>query len=357
MKETFVVFSGDFGRRAHCATHLFKEIAKNHRVIWVETSGLRNPRFNRRDFSRIFEKLLRLSQKTSMDFDSGIEIRRVLTLPWTHLWLIQKLNRSLVKRRLGDLDRATFVSTFPTHGCYAKLTAFSKRIYYCVDDFGKWEGYSSKRLSVEERELVESVDLILTTSPELTKARPGATYFAHGTDVDHFRLPPLKYRSKELCVFGLLDERLNEDFLVELMSSLPEYNLKLVGEITTSFDRLKKMPNVSFTGQVPYEELPDVIATTEAFILPYKANDLTKTIEPLKLREYLATGRQVLTTDFGDLGQLEESLFKSNSVSEWVSFLRNPNFKGNPVVLETWAQRASAFINLAVIAVRSGNHP
>jgi len=63
---------------------------------------------------------------------------------------------------------------------------------------------------------------------------------------------------------------------------------------------LDAIPNLYFTGAKPISELPAYLAAFDALILPFRINDLTRSIYPLKLNEYLASGKPVISTPFSE---------------------------------------------------------
>ena len=58
------------------------------------------------------------------------------------------------------------------------------------------------------------------------------------------------------------------------------------------------MPNVHFTGRKPYDEIAAYMAAMDVLIMPWNRSDWIKGCNPIKLKEYLAVGRPVVTTDF-----------------------------------------------------------
>ena len=61
--------------------------------------------------------------------------------------------------------------------------------------------------------------------------------------------------------------------------------------------RLRALPNVHFLGRKPYAALPGYCKAFDVALLPFIKNELTENANPLKLREYLAAGLPVVSTD------------------------------------------------------------
>jgi glycosyltransferase involved in cell wall biosynthesis len=58
---------------------------------------------------------------------------------------------------------------------------------------------------------------------------------------------------------------------------------------------LKALPNVQFLGLLPVEDVPSFIAGCDVCLIPYRVTDETRAISSLKLYEYLAAGKPVVS--------------------------------------------------------------
>ena len=59
-RPDFLVFSDDWGEHPSSCQHIFRHIAKDHRVLWVNTIGMRNPTFTLRDARKIVRKVTKM---------------------------------------------------------------------------------------------------------------------------------------------------------------------------------------------------------------------------------------------------------------------------------------------------------
>src|SRR6185312_9026471 len=77
------------------------------------------------------------------------------------------------------------------------------------------------------------------------------------------------------------------------------------GDPSTDVSALRREPNVHLLGKRRYEELPDVLRGADAALIPYDINELTASIFPMKVYEYLAAGLPVATTPLPSLAGVE----------------------------------------------------
>jgi glycosyltransferase involved in cell wall biosynthesis len=123
---------------------------------------------------------------------------------------------------------------------------------------------------------------------------------------------------------GVIKRELNIKLLLSLARRHPEWSFVMVGprgRVTErdgqSIDELKGMPNVWFLGSKPVDTLSAYTQHMDACILNYEVNDYTKYIYPLKLHEYLATGRPVVGAPINSLLDLSQVVALASDTDEW----------------------------------------
>jgi glycosyltransferase involved in cell wall biosynthesis len=76
----------------------------------------------------------------------------------------------------------------------------------------------------------------------------------------------------------------------------PEWSFVLIGPIASGADYLKAHKNIHLFGKRDYRDLPGYLKKVDVCILPFVMNDLIKHTNPIKLYEYLAAGKPVVST-------------------------------------------------------------
>jgi len=86
----------------------------------------------------------------------------------------------------------------------------------------------------------------------------------------------------------------------ELLKANRDKSFVMVGPIDRYYIKEEeyKAPNLYLTGPVPYSEMPAVLKGFDVAIIPFKKDDVSAHIFPLKLFEYLGSGRPLVSTDF-----------------------------------------------------------
>lgn len=330
----FIVFGEDFGRHAHCLEHLMKPLSQTNRIVWVQTAGMRAPNlFRFSDLIRSWSKIRAWFRSEKLQ-DGTIFVLSPVMIPLHGFKLIRKLNRCLVARALRrvcqkyGLHEPVFVTSIPTNADFIDL-GFGLKVYYCVDEFGEWPGLPHNVVKAMETQLLHKADLVLATSEALQESRSGhnrnVRFFPHGVDLEHFRLSPSRLPlaasdTVTVGLFGLIDERIDVRVLEHLLNTDPNLRLRIIGRVVVKHPVFFH-PRVERIPQISYQKLPEYLNPIDIFILPYYENALTRNINPLKLREYLATGRPVVASPLPEVQKLK-SVFLAKDPREFLEIIQ-----------------------------------
>ena len=291
-------------------------------VLWVNTIGTRPPRLDwltlRRGLQKVGSWLRPAADADSQDLPQRLQVANPRMWPWVASPVARRINRRLLDRQLSPLVAAQSaprigVTTIPIAALVMDVLPIDRWVYYCVDDFSVWPGLDGPTLLSLEREVVERADVIVCASDSLAARIAGfgrsATVVTHGVDVDFWStaagrppvasavgLPPaIAAAQHPLAVFwGVVDRRLDTAWLAQLAAASEIGTVALVGPQQNPDPAIFELPNVVTTGAVPMSELPAIAAAADVLVMPYRDEAVTRAMQPLKLKEYLATGRPVV---------------------------------------------------------------
>jgi teichuronic acid biosynthesis glycosyltransferase TuaH len=212
-------------------------------------------------------------------------------------------------------------------------------IYQSRDNIAH-SNYVKKHGPELERRAAEYADLRIATSIDLTKrlSVPGKEFvlFPNAARTEIFKkaqdknLPrPAELPDDGRRVIGYIGNiclRQDYDLIYKIATTYHDYILLMVGPRNDKsyhhYD-FSKLSNVIFTGPKKLEALPQYLAYMDVAILPFLVNDLTKSIYPLKLNEYLAAGKPVVSTNFSsDVQSFSEVVYISSSHAEFIDNIR-----------------------------------
>jgi glycosyltransferase involved in cell wall biosynthesis len=330
---SIICISQDWHGDPTSKTHIMRILARKNRVLWVNSIGMRRPTASRADVRRLVSKLRR-SLGGCREVEPNIFVMDPLVLPLPGIGLVDRLNAGLLAVSLRRLCRQygferPLLWTFLPH-VNRLVGRFGERmvIYHCVDEYAEFPGVPREALVRMERELVRRADLVFASAENLCRERrainPNTHFIPHGVDLAHFSqalIPstdvPGELRTLPRPVigfFGLIADWVDVDLIRALAETRPAWSFALIGKSTTDLRPLQGLPNVHLLGQKPYADLPNYCRGFDVGIIPFRTNDLTARVNPLKLREYLAAGLPVVSTPLPEVARYNGLVHLADSV-------------------------------------------
>ncbi|MAT56150.1 MAG: hypothetical protein CMN32_16895 [Saprospirales bacterium] len=246
-------------------------------------------------------------------------------------------------------------------------------IYQCIDDMEE-ETYTARHGARLEREVIKDADLVLTTSRGLLKkcrainpeSHPlfnaaNTAVFEEAQNRTFERPKELKGLEGKLIGFtGNMDpHRIDYQLLLEVARRHPDKHLVLVGPLNSDEPQkigLDKLPNVHFTGGKHISELPAYLQHFDVVLIPFRLNKLTASIYPLKINEYLAAGKPVVSTRFSeDIQDFEKVIYLASDRDSFLAATDRAIAEDNEHLIaqrqeearkNTWEERARQFWKL-----------
>lgn len=248
----------------------------------------------------------------------------------------------------------------------ARVLPNSRLVYDCMDHH---EGFGNNAENVLrlEKSLSGEADLTITTSSWLDEAiAPHAQrrgLIRNAGDFDHFSKPPSSIHRDPLGrriigYYGAIAEWFDVDLVEAVAKQYPEYCVLLIGTDTVNAKRrLGKLTNVSFSGEVPYSQLPHYLHGFDVCILPFKVIQLTLATNPVKVYEYLSAGKPVVTVNLPEISQFDGLVYSVSDKGEFLETVGRVLDRPEPEDLirrrrtfartQTWKQRVSALTDLS----------
>ena len=252
-----------------------------------------------------------------------------LTLPITFLptgsifnFLLRingRVLRASIKKALKELDMAheliNFTSFNPAMGAKTGRTLGEKTlIYHCYDEI-KGAPLWNKKHGVElEQVFMKMADAVIVTSQGLYESKKDECrrcyIVKNAVKAELFRkgfVDKVQDENKTVGYVGTIDDRFDLELLQFLFTTMPQIEFVFVGRIVSERTEavLRQFINVKLEGAKQPDDLPPYLKTFSAAIIPFKSDDLTRGIYPMKINEYLAAGLPVVSTRFGDLSDFE----------------------------------------------------
>ena len=309
-----VYFGNDWQAENRTSSHhVAAQLARRMPLLYVDSPGMRAPTASARDLRKAVRKLAAMLAPPVRIGDQAWRCT-VPQLPLRRLPGVQRLNqwfgRWAVRRALRRTGMRRIVSWFvlPHPGFLAGHLGEELCVYYCIDDYAAHPGVDGPHIAAADQALSRRADLLFVAPPALLPGKRmlnrNVHYSPHGVDVALFgqaaQPGPVPAAAAALPApvvgyFGSLHEWIDFDLIAWLARQRPSWSFLLVGHAHADVAALQVLPNVHLAGARPYEELPQWARAFDAAIIPYRLNRQVANANPLKLREYLATGKPVVS--------------------------------------------------------------
>jgi glycosyltransferase involved in cell wall biosynthesis len=310
--------------------HLMSRLARENRVLFVESLGLRRPQLAGRDLARMWRRLRRgLGRPREAD---GLHVLSPLVLPLHGSRVARAVNARLLPalvrraaRRLG-LRRPILWAYVPQAELLVDALTPALVVYHCVDDIAAQERIDTHSFRAAEARFAARADLVLASAPALAERlrtvsrnvldAPNVAdteLFSRALGPGAADLAMAALPSPRIVFTGaIVSIKLDVALLVELARLRPSWSFALVGPVgpgdpRTDVSALVAEANIHLLGARAYAQLPDVLRAADVGLIPYARNELTASIFPMKVYEYLAAGLPVIATplpalaDVGDV--------------------------------------------------------
>jgi glycosyltransferase involved in cell wall biosynthesis len=199
-------------------------------------------------------------------------------------------------------------------------------VYDCLDHHAGFVADPSPTLIEIERELIDAADAVVATSAALAESvlkTRECQLIRNACEYARFsRVVRVKSSSRPIVGYvGAVSEWFDGQLLFDVANARSEWQFDIYGAIVgANVAACRALPNVNFFGEISYESVPDVVAHFDVCIIPFKLNSLTFATNPVKVYEYLASGRPVIATTIPELANMENlDVLCADSASDFVS--------------------------------------
>ena len=286
------------------------------------------------------------------------------------------IHKALGPRTEGE--KRVAITTVPITADLPGKLDVDRWVYYCVDDFSVWPGLDGNVLDTMDRELATKADAIVAVSQTLRDRIAAwqcqSVLLTHGIDLSHWRQEtgdrgqgtgersqesgdrrqeeqsairhphsaidsghrtqdtglPEWWRKLVRPIFlfwGVVDQRLDVAWCKALAG---QGTLVLMGPQQSPDESLMRTKNIVMPGPMPYDELPALARSADVLVMPYADLPVTRAIQPLKFKEYLATGRPVITRKLPATVEWSDAADVLDSVESLVATAKVRAIEGTP---------------------------
>lgn len=297
------------------------------------------------------KSILRGSRKT----DAGFWVYSPVSLPVHHIASLRMVNETLLRfqlsitmHKLGIRNPIVWVAC-PAACDVATNMKRSRLIYQRTDRYEEYPNVDADIIKWYDRKLKARADMTIFVNNMLYTEEANqckrAFYLDHGVDFELFataqnsrEIPAdIKDISRPIVgFFGGIDNHTSDIDLVEKVTDLlPEMNFVFVGKSSVDSRNLLSKRNVLMLGQKPYEQIPQYGKCFDVAIMPWRQSRWIEACNPIKLKEYLALGKPVVSTPFPELQKYLDVVYQAKTPEEFAERIRQALAEDCPQRIDT----------------------
>lgn len=306
-----------------------RQLAKHNKVYYIDNPftwkdciyQIRSQGFNRR-------KNYFLSNNYEIPDPRDPNLKVVITPPLMSInWIPEgkvyrsmlKFNERIILSRINQIIRKyniksyIYINSFNFYypGVADRLSP-ELVVYQCVDPLVF--AFEKKHGIISEHKIVQESDLVICTSKQLCEEKkklnkntffiPNAADITHSSKALEENLPThesLQNIPKPIIgYFGNIERRIDYELMRQVIDQNRDKSFVFAGPVLRSYvpQWIFEKPNVHFVGPIAYQQMPQMLKGFDVCVIPFKKDEVSANIFPLKLFEYLGAGKPVVATDF-----------------------------------------------------------
>ena len=291
---------------------------------------------------------------------------------------------SLLFEKLKNIDKPKYLQLYSTCWDVKKekvdiyINNDFKMLYEYIDDLNPiLAGTNSLPQNVKDINtyvanhdsvlVITSADFLYNDMIMKRHSKKNIILSSNGVDINHFSKVEEKYidimenikANYETIIgyYGALASWLDYDIIMKLAKKYSNIAFVLIGiKYDVSFDQSKisELPNIKYIGPIDYSILPLYAKYFDIAWIPFIINDITLATNPIKVFEYMALGKYIITSALPECKKYK-SVNIANSFADYCELINNYKYNNNneyqkklksEALANSWEQKANDILNL-----------
>jgi hypothetical protein len=354
--DGILCFGGEdwwYHNRAHFDMQIMRCMARRVPVLYVNSLGFGMPRLAERTqfFKKIGRKLGSVAHPTRSPFP-GFHVTSPFSVPLWNRPRIAKLNSLSLRTQIRHAARSIglrkpiiWVACPTSYEIVKGMQSESFLVYQRTDKYEEYSDQSREYIQAAHRWLSIRADVVIYASTALYEEEgernARSLLVRHGVELDLFDrdraltagCPSDLENIKRPIVgfFGDIEGNLVDMELIgACVRAFPQVSFVFVGRFIANATSFHGLTNVYLLGKKPYEAVPQYGVRFDVALMPWKTNRWIQYCNPIKLKEYLALGLPIVTTEFPEALHYREVMYVARNRDEFMKGICEA-LRGRPV--------------------------
>ena len=359
-----------YHNRGHFDLQIMRRFARHMPVLFVNSLGVRMPHLggqagtNKQFVEKISRKLKSLSNGL-VNVENKFWVFSPVMVPGAagqalSSWALAPQIK-LAARRAGIVNPLLWVHCPPGARLVDEIDA-AAIVMQRTDRFEAFPEAKGRGIADDVATLKRRADLVVYCAPHLLAEEKGAVkqqlLVTHGVDLETFiaagdaighEPDDMRALARPRAGFigGIDAHTFDPALFIAVATLLPDVTFPLIGSCSLPEGWCAETPNVVLLGRKPYEQVAHYMAAMDVLLMPWNDSDWIRACNPIKLKEYLAVGRPVVTTDFPALDEWRDLVRVAGTPETFAAAIRqalaaklDPAIARQRLVVETWDAKA-----------------
>jgi len=361
---SFICFGGEdwwYHNRAHIDMQLMRRFARMGTVLYINSIFMRKLKIG--GGKGFTEKLVRKTKsilKGLKKSSVGFWVYSPFTLPVQHISWARPFNEALLRCQLQYVIRKLYIEnpvvwTACPSACDTAIEIRNRKlVYQRTDRYEDYPNVHRETIFNYDRKLKSTADMTVYVNRSLYEEEAdqckNAFFLDHGVDYEMFasaensRYIPAEIadiRKPLVGYFGrMADHKFDVDLISKLVELLPEFFFVFVGYVSPECRDMFAKDNIRVIAKQPYERIPHYGKCFDVAILPLRINKWTEVANPIKLKEYLALGKPVVSTpSFTELQGYLDVVYEAKTPEDFAQCIKKACSEDNPELVKKRRQK------------------
>ncbi len=370
-----------YHNRGHFDFQIMRRLAWKYPVLFINSLGVRMPSPSKDNAfaSRMFRKAKSLARGAA-HIENNFWVYSPVSIPGQRgekisSWALAPQIRLMAWR--AGIRKPLLWMHCPTGANLADEIDHVGMVLQRTDRFEAFPEADPERIGAQIKKLKAEADLVIYAAPHLMEEErdevQNSLLVTHGVDYDLFvkegdtrqRGPGdmmFMPRPRVGFVGGIDDHTFDQELFLKVVAAMPDVQFVMVGGCSLPAGWCTA-DNVTFLGRKPYNVIARYMAAMDVLIMPWNKSEWIQACNPIKLKEYLAVGRPVVTTDFPALAPWRDLVSVAGDADTFALKIRHalmadylPETARERVMGESWDSKAD-FVLKQLLEVTSARRP
>lgn len=212
------------------------------------------------------------------------------------------------------------------------VVSYEKLVYRISDDFKEFSSFPQSVINIDKK-LINESNICFASSKNLIQKKKtinnNIKYLPNAVELKNFikdkYIMPREFKndnSKKVIYVGYISQWFDVNLIKSVAEKLKDISFYIIGQPKIDLSLLNSVKNVFAIGKRAYEDIANYLYYSDVGIIPFKVNNLTDSVSPIKLFEYMSVGLNVVSTNFKEMACVNNPAYVSKNYDEFCKYIQ-----------------------------------